>query len=203
LSSPGCQTESRTRHRRARWYACTLFVLVFTCWPSSRDADADGLGATETGVKSAFLYKFTHFANWPPETMGEAGDPFAMCVMGRNELADVLEHAVDGRTARDRPLVVKRIENVQQTRGCHLLFIGWSKLEKIERILGALGRQPTLTVGDVKGFARRGGMINLTKDGRRLRFEINRRAAERAGIHLSSQLLKLANLVHDDGGTSR
>ena len=74
------------------------------------------------------------------------------------------------------------------------------KLEKIERVLGALGRQSTLTVGDVKGFAQRGGMINLTKEGRRLRFEVNRRAAERTGIHLSSQLLKLADLVDDGGG---
>ena len=184
---------------RAGWRACALLVLVVSCWLWSTKADADPPTATEISVKSAFLYKFTRFVDWPPETMGQAEDPFPMCVMGRDELADVLEQAVDGRTARNRPLVVRRIESVKETQGCHLLFIGWLKLEKIERVLGALGRQSTLTVGDVKGFAQRGGMINLTKEGRRLRFEVNRRAAKRAGIHPSSQLLKLANVVDDDG----
>ncbi len=58
----------------------------------------------------------------------------------------------------------------------------------------------TLIVGDVAGFARRGGMVNLTKKGNRLRFEINRRAVESAGLRLSSQLLKLANLIEDESG---
>jgi hypothetical protein len=172
---------------------------VFSCWLLPTNVDAEHEAPTEAILKSAFLYKFTHFADWPPETLGKAGDPFAMCVLGRDELTDVLEHAVDGRTARNRPLLVRRIKSVDEVQGCHLLFIGWSQQEKIEQTLGALGRRPTLTVGDAKGFAHRGGMINLTKEGKRLSFEINRRAAERVGIHLSSQLLKLANLVGDDG----
>lgn len=192
------QVETGSRCRRAGWLAFVLLIYVFPFWQPSTKAEADQQAATEAQVKSAFLYKFMHFADWPPETMGKAGEPFSMCVMGRDELKDVLEHAVDGRTVRNRPLLVRRIESVDETHGCHLLFIGWSSLEKIEQTLGALGRQSTLTVGDVEGFAHRGGMINLTKEGKRLRFEVNRRAAERAGIHLSSQLLKLANLVGDD-----
>ena len=199
MSSVGYKNESETRRRRAGWCACALLVLVLPCWLLPMRAEADQQAATEASVKSAFLYKFTHFADWPPETMGEAGDPFAMCVMGRDELAAVLEHAVAGRSARNRPLLVRRIERVEESQGCHLLFIGSLTQDKVERILGALGPQPTLTVSDVKGFARRGGMINLTKEGKRLRFEINRRAAEQAGIHLSSQLLKLADLVGDNG----
>ena len=166
---------------------------------SSVNAGAGPPIASEASVKSAFLYKFTHLAKWPPEAMGSEGAPLAMCVVGRDSLAEVLEHVVRGRRSYDRPLVVRRLEGVDGLAGCHLLFIGWSKAAKIDRILGRLARQPTLTVGDVEGFARRGGMINLTKKGNRIRFEINRRAAERAGIQLSSQLLKLANLIADEG----
>ena len=196
----GHQVRERTRCRRIGWRARALLFFVFPCCLLSTKAEADHEAPTETTLKSAFLYKFTHFVDWPLETLGKAGDPFAMCVLGRDELADVLEHAVNGRTARNRPLVVRRIESVDEASQCHLLFIGWSKPERIERILGALGQQPTLTVGDTKGFARNGGMINLTREGKRLGFEINRRAAERADIHLSSQLLKLANLIDEDGG---
>jgi hypothetical protein len=179
------------------WRCGFAALALLIPWLLVVDAKAEHHEVTETGVKSAFLYKFTHFAHWPAEAMGRAGAPFSMCVMGRDELADVLERAIDGRKARNRPLVVRRVANADGARGCHVLFIGWSKLERIERMLGKLGRQATLTVGDVKGFARRGGMINLTKQGNRMRFEINREATERVGIRLSSQLLKLATLVDD------
>jgi hypothetical protein len=52
-----------------------------------------------------------------------------------------------------------------------------------------------LTVGDTEGFAERGGIINLVKDGNRLSFEINPEAAQRAGLVMSSKLLFLGKIV--------
>ncbi len=189
----------RIPRKRVGRCLCATLALAAT-WLLAGEARAVPPQATETGVKSAFLYKFTHFAEWPAEALGSDGAPIAMCVLGRDPLAEVLEKAVRGRKARERPLVVRRVEGASGVTGCHVLFIGWSQSAKLDRILGRLARQPTLTVGDAAGFAHRGGMINLTKQGNRVRLEINRRAAERAGIQLSSQLLKLADLVGEDGG---
>jgi hypothetical protein len=49
-----------------------------------------------------------------------------------------------------------------------------------------------LTVSDLPQFSRRGGMIQFILDGNRVRFEVNLTPAERAGLTLSSELLKLA-----------
>ena len=54
-----------------------------------------------------------------------------------------------------------------------------------------------LTVGEQEGFAVRGGIVNLTKEKNKVRFEINLDAAKRAGLKMSSQLLKLAKVIHD------
>ena len=43
-------------------------------------------------------------------------------------------------------------------------------------------------------------MINFTRHGSRLGFEINRDAVLRAELQLSSQLLKLSKLVPDESG---
>jgi hypothetical protein len=66
-------------------------------------------------------------------------------------------------------------------------------------VIAGASATPTLTVGDAEGFAQHGGMINFTRRGARLGFAINRGAVSRAGLSLSSQLLKLAELVPDDG----
>ena len=50
-------------------------------------------------------------------------------------------------------------------------------------------------VGESDGLARRGVAINFYIADGRIRFEVNRRAAEQARLKLSSRLLRLARLV--------
>jgi hypothetical protein len=47
-------------------------------------------------------------------------------------------------------------------------------------------------------FTARGGMIQFVMRDNKVRFEVNLTAAERAGINLSSELLKVAVGVHRD-----
>jgi hypothetical protein len=59
----------------------------------------------------------------------------------------------------------------------------------IETLLGL----PVLTVTDeAKDFEKTGGIINLITVDNKVRFEINQDAARRAGLRISSPLLKLA-----------
>jgi hypothetical protein len=183
--------------RRAAHRRCTPLLVALFCASAAQGQPQ----ASEVSLKSAFLYKFIHYAEWPAEALGEPGSPISMCVIGHDDVAQVLEGAVSGRTSHDRPVVVRRLSRADQASGCHLLFVGASEAAQIDQALAQVAGQPTLTVGDVGGFARRGGIINFTRTGSRLGFEINRGAAARAGLQLSSQLLKLSKLVpEEDGG---
>jgi dihydroxyacid dehydratase/phosphogluconate dehydratase len=55
-----------------------------------------------------------------------------------------------------------------------------------------VGPSPVLTIGEHVPFSRLGGIIAFIRDGNRVRFEINADAAERAGLQVSSKLLRLA-----------
>jgi hypothetical protein len=50
-------------------------------------------------------------------------------------------------------------------------------------------------VGETKGFADLGGVINLTLDQDKLRFEINLDAAMQTRLKISSKLLALAKII--------
>ena len=153
----------------------------------------------EVTLKSAFLYQFIHYAEWPHEALGAPGAPIVICVIAQDELAQVLEGAVSGRTTHERPVAVRRIARAGEVAGCHVLFLGSPDPAQMQQVIAGASVQPMLTVGDADGFARRGGMINFTRRGARLGFAINRGAVSRAGLSLSSQLLKLAELVPDEG----
>jgi hypothetical protein len=78
---------------------------------------------------------------------------------------------------------------------CHIVFIPVTEKDQAARIVKSLRGSGTLTVGECEGFAVRGGIINFTLEGGNVRFEINRLAAERAGLKISSRLLNLAKVV--------
>ena len=65
----------------------------------------------------------------------------------------------------------------------------------LEETLRVLGRANILTVSDIEEFAERGGMIGFRIEEKRVRFSVNTEAADRAGLQISSRLLKLARLV--------
>ena len=61
---------------------------------------------------------------------------------------------------------------------------------------------PILTVGETPRFIEQGGIVNFFLENGKVRFEINRSAAERSGLRISSRLLQLAKIV-DPGAEER
>jgi hypothetical protein len=77
-----------------------------------------------------------------------------------------------------------------------MVFIPSTEEEQAEKIVRDLKGSSTLTVGETEGFAVV-GIINLTIEGNTVHFEINRLAAERAGLKISAKLLSLATIVKE------
>jgi hypothetical protein len=148
---------------------------------------------TEYEVKAVYLYQFGRFVRWPASS--QQGNQFSICVLGYDPFGPLLDSTVEGETLEGRPLLVRRISEPQQAAGCRIVFISSSEQNRIISILSALADKPMLTVSDVPGFCDHGGMIQFVLEGKRVRFAVNRAAAERAGLSFSSDLLRVATLV--------
>ncbi|RMF18990.1 MAG: YfiR family protein, partial [Deltaproteobacteria bacterium] len=149
----------------------------------------------EYQVKAAFLYNFAKFVTWPEDAFSGEDAPFVFCIVGRDPFGDSLEKVLEGRRAADRPIVVRRGPDPESLGRCHLMFIGGSEDARVARHLRQASAQPVLTVGETEAFERAGGMIRLVVADKRVRFDINAKAADVARLKLSSQLLKLARKV--------
>lgn len=171
-----------------------LALLVGPVAGAARAAEVRS--ATEYQLKAAFLYNFAKFVEWPPAAFPTAGTPLRFCVLGPEAFATELERTVAGETVGGRDLAVRRIRRPADLEGCHVLFVGAMVREPLEA-LAAVASGSVLTVGESEGFLAAGGIINFFIDGNRVRFEIAPAAAERAGLKISSKLLKLARIVRE------
>jgi hypothetical protein len=150
-----------------------------------------GQPASEYEVKAVFLLNFIRFIEWPTPPGATAAEPFAICIVGDDPFRGTLDRLVQDETVDGRPIVVRRLSRGQDS--CRLLFVSSSERD-VFRTISRAGRG-VLTVGEVSGFLADGGMINFVVDDRRVRFDINLGAANRASVKISSRLLSVARKV--------
>jgi uncharacterized protein DUF4154 len=148
----------------------------------------------EYQVKAGFLYNFAKFIEWPTEAFPARDSAFTIC-LADDGLQGAVEQAVQGETWNGRPLSVKQIDSGSDVRRCQVVYISLAARQKTTEILMAAANAPVLTVGETTDFISAGGIIRFTQSGRRIRFEINPDAAERASLRVSSRLLRLADIV--------
>lgn len=194
---PGHRLQSdfargRSRRRPRRLFALALAIVLLCAIGGITEASAP----SEYAVKAAYLYNFGRFVQWPAEIAANNGS-FTICVLGQDPFGRALNAAIAGQTIHGRRIVILRISAAQEAAGCQILFIDSSEKNSLQDILTALDDRSVLTVSDMPGFAERGGMIHFITEDNRIRFEVNLAAAKRAGLTLSSQLLKLAFKVRE------
>lgn len=156
----------------------------------------------EAEVKSAFLFQFTRYVEYPASAFESDKAPFVMGVLGKSAITDALREAVRGKNVHGRPIVVRQMNIGAELRRCHVLFIPKSQSHHLSEVLKILADAPVLTVGESTGFASQGGVIGFFTEQNRLRFEINLKAARRAHLTISSKLLSLARIVKGGKGGS-
>ena len=169
-----------------RCVALGLLVLA-----SAHSAAGQPRTAPEAQIKAAFLYHFGQFVDWPEETLARA-NRVRLCVLGDDTFAGTAEAALRGKALHDRPVAVERVGADDRLEDCHILFIGEADADHVDAVLKRIADRPVLTVGDLPQLAAAGTIIGFTMDQAKVRFLINAAAAHRAGIHVSSQLMKLA-----------
>lgn len=150
--------------------------------------------ATEYELKAAYLYNFGKFVNWPAAGAKQSGEEFVVCVLGQDPFGPVLDSTVAGEKVGGKAVTVKRINQRDGAAACRIIFISASEQPRLRQILMD-APAGTLTVSDIPDFLARGGMIQFVTRENKVRFEVNLTAAERAGLSLSSELLKVAVAV--------
>jgi hypothetical protein len=145
----------------------------------------------EYRLKAAFVYRFPQFVEWPaPALIGH--DAIAICVVRPNPFGTLLRELIAGETLNGRPLAIREVARPSAIDGCHVVFVPGAEHATARAVLEAVGNHPVLTVGESSRFLDQGGVISLHVIDRRVRFEVSAAAAERLGLRLSSQLLRLA-----------
>jgi hypothetical protein len=192
------QTVAATLRRlcaAVQWSALPLLLfaaLACAAFPPSVDAAAP---PSEDQVEAVFVFNFSHFVEWPPQSFAAPSDPFIIGILGGDPFGAHLDEVVRGEQINGHPLQVQRFRSLAQVERCQILFIDRSESGRIGQILAALDGRSTLTVSQADGAAEHGVMIQFAVEDNHVRLRINVESARAAGLTISSKLLRPAAIV--------
>lgn len=146
-------------------------------------------------LKAGFLFNFAKYVDWPADAFDGPEAPIVVGIVGKDPFGADLEKSLAGKTVRNRGFRIVRFAEPADIARCHMLFVPKSEKGRTEPILARAAQWPALTVGEDPGFAKAGGAAGILIENEKPRLEVNRDAAEKAGLTISAKLLKAATLV--------
>jgi hypothetical protein len=171
-------------------------ALAFAFAMHAAPARAQGdLALVEQDIKAGLLYNFLRYTEWPAAHAG----PAVVCVYGSDPFAGRLAPMAQ-RTVNQRPIELRRLRAPSQAGACTLLFVNANERAAWPGLQAQLARSNVLTVSDYEGFAASGGMIEFTRNGRRIGVTINTSAVAAANLVVQERLLRLAQTVSGPAG---
>jgi len=171
-----------------------IVVLMVLAFGLHLPSVANATQSDEIQLKAVFVLNFAKLTEWP-EYSGTKGGVFTIVILGKTPPA-VFKNILEEQTLRGTRITIKYIDSIHQAIGSQLLYISNSEYQNLPEILKELSTLPILTVSDMPGFSKAGGMIGLVRDQNHLGFEVNLRAMRKARLSVGSQLLKLAKVIY-------
>ncbi len=156
---------------------------------------AQAQGPTEYQLKAAYIYNFPKFIEWPSSAGTDPRAPIVVGILGRDPFGSEIEAVLSGKTANQRHFVIRRFSNVREVSGCQILFVSSSEKDNLKQVFAAVAGFGVLTVGESDRFAEAGGVIHWGLVDGRVKLTINLPAAERAGLRMNANLLRLADVI--------
>jgi hypothetical protein len=144
----------------------------------------------EYQVKAVCVLNAARFVSWPASAFGKGDSALVVGILGDNPFGSALQAVVEGETLHQRRIVVRRV-GLEEAATVHVLFISNSERDHLEGVLRALANTSVLTISEIDRFTQNGGMLGLTLDRGKIRFEVNSDAVGRAQLKIDSQFLLL------------
>ena len=174
-----------------RWPRWMFITAVLMALPLASRAQK----VSDQEVKAAYLYSFAKFVDWPAGAFSNGGAAIRICLFSGDPLEPNLKEIVRGKSVANHPVMVVDVQSPEESRTCHVLFVGAAQDGHRRQILEVLRGAWVLTVGDAPEFTSDGGIIQFVLYKDRIQFEVNHKAALDAQLNVSSRLLRVARTV--------
>ena len=145
-------------------------------------------------IKAAYLFNFLKYVEFESSTNSDDSKESFVCILGKDPFGQAID-AMQGKKAKNKTVNIRRLSLEQNLLGCNIIYISRSETSNLPLIFKGLENNSILTVSEIENFTQQGGIVEFTKDKRKIGITINLKNAHQAKIRISALLLEIAKLT--------
>jgi len=144
---------------------------------------------SEAPLRVAFVFNFMKFIEWPAM---DASQHITLCASTSDENTRTALAQLRGKTVNKRAinLVYLELDQLHSLNACHMLYI--TQVATSKHLQNPLPNGVVVVADEATALDDNVSIAILRKSDGRIEFTVNNDAVARAGVTISSQLLKLA-----------
>jgi hypothetical protein len=193
---------NRTSCRPSGAFSLWALLTVAAFW-TVKSYSAEAEPVPEYNVKAAYLLLFARYAHWPEEVFPSADAPLLIAVIGEDPFGPILDETMRDQRVGSHPVQILRVQNPEAALNSHVVFISGQQRVFERRAWDLFKSRPVLTVGESSDSLDVGAIVRLVEDRDKIRFDVDWKAAEQAGIRIASPMLVSARRVRGGPSTLR
>ncbi|WP_415902498.1 YfiR family protein [Neptuniibacter sp. QD29_5] len=182
-----------------RWKLFSWFNLltILFCLALATSAWADH-GEKLHRVKAAFIFNIAKFVSWPDSHSNQ--EHLNICFYRTDFIGKGFDSIV-GRDVHGKVVKSSTIQDLTHAKSCSILLISNEELSQYQLDYAASGPEVgLLTVADLttdvkQGLLLPGVLLSLVRRGSSIGFDVSLKQVHERKLQMSSQLLKLANIL--------
>ncbi|HKC66759.1 MAG TPA: YfiR family protein [Bacteroidia bacterium] len=144
--------------------------------------------AQEYDTKALYIYSISKYIFWPG-TINH--DKFTIGIIGQSKLNDALATHMYGKKVHGLPVIVEPY-NPGAGKFYHVVVIVENKQQEFYKNSKHLQGQPVLIIEENQTQALAGAHVFIYPDGDKIKFRLNEKQIQKAGLNVSGMLIKLA-----------
>jgi hypothetical protein len=142
----------------------TLFLLIlFLLFFPVKSVSSKGSNNNDSlnlELQVAMIFKILDFIQLSPESFKTSDKIFRIGVIGKSPILNKIK-TLEGERIKGLQVKVELVENVNDAKNFHLLYICPKEIRRMPSVLIATEGAKTLTMSKAANFAKQGGMVNF------------------------------------------
>lgn len=163
-----------------------IIILLITILTTIPQVALLSQGASVYKVQAVYIYNFTKHVNWKSN---EAN--FNIGVYGSSEVLTELQTILKGKVVGVKPIVVKSLTNTNEILACDIVYVSHDKNTEVAGIADKVKSKGILVIGEESEATKKGAAISFVLVNGKLKFKINQKSLQEAGLQVSDALLTL------------
>ena len=138
---------------------------------------------------------FAKFIEWPAKNR----EKFIITLIDENPFDSLLDDLYKDKTIHGKSIWIRYVISLDEIKETDILFITLDNQHEVQKVIAYAQKNSILTISEQRGFAQRGGIIQLNFVMQKTQLKINYESALKSKIKISSPLLAIAKQVITGG----